>query len=424
MYQNTSADPSCQWSQQLFIDETYGASASVTSINEGAVSLATQIPAIFGTTRLQAWNSLNGTLCWSGVTPGSSSTVFVGMSNGLSQTLQVNFAGPPPAPVQIAATPTTISMTAADRGTPGSATLNVTLSDKTQTWTASVFPATRASSWLSATPLSGTGNATIKLQANGTAFEPGVYRALIVIQSPTALPESITVPVMFVLGSGSITGDTGISGVVNSASLAANISPGSLALINGSNLANSAATAPTNISPRPFTLGGVTVQVNGLNAPILSISPAQLRIQIPYEAGAGPAVIGVNNNGQIAGFQAMISPVAPAIFVPAAGLKANLGGNVQFTLTGDGDITPSLNTGFAPSGTTTVPSVYKARLPLSVSIAGHPLFITSYGLQPGAVGTTLINATLPGWIPTGPQPLVVTVNGVDSAPVTITVNAQ
>ena len=93
MAQNTSAPAGCQWSQQLFIDETRGETNTISSLMLGAVNLTAQIPAIFGTTRLQAWGSLQGTLCWSGMTAGSSSTVQVGLSSGLGQTTQVNFAG-------------------------------------------------------------------------------------------------------------------------------------------------------------------------------------------------------------------------------------------------------------------------------------------------------------------------------------------
>ena len=39
--------------------------------------------------------------------------------------------------------------------------------------------------------------------------------------------------------------------------------------------------------------------VNGVAAPLDYVSPGQLNIQIPYEVGAGPAVLGVNVNGAV-----------------------------------------------------------------------------------------------------------------------------
>jgi uncharacterized protein (TIGR03437 family) len=171
------------------------------------------------------------------------------------------------------------------------------------------------------------------------------------------------------------------------------------------------------------------VQVNGISAPILGISPSQLTVQIPFEAGAGPAVIGVNNNGKITGYQFQISAAAPGIFTDESGFVAGnsnavIGGKASFTYTGDGDVTPSLSTGYTPAGTVTIPSVYKSRLPVSISVGGLSVFVTSYGLQPGTLGTNLVNIVLPGWIPAGVQPVVVTVNGVDSPTAMLNVAAQ
>ncbi len=120
--------------------------------------------------------------------------------------LNVSFAAPPANPGTLSATPTTLSM--AGPGVlpgvapvkPPSASLAVNLSDKTQSWTASVYPANRPTSWLTASQLSGTGSGTITLTANGAGFEPGVYRATIVLQSQNSVPQYINVPVMFVLG--------------------------------------------------------------------------------------------------------------------------------------------------------------------------------------------------------------------------------
>jgi uncharacterized protein (TIGR03437 family) len=325
--------------------------------------------------------------------------------------------------------PSPVSLTAAGSGTTATASVSLNLSDTTQPWTAPVFPATRATSWLTVSQLSGTGNAQIALQANGTGFEPGVYRAIIVFQSPNAIPSTVRVPVMFVLGSGSITGATVVSGVSNAASQQGGASPGMLALISGSNLANATTKTPATPYPTTFSVGGVSVQVNGIPAPVLAVSPTQLTVLIPYEAGAGPAVIGVNNNGQIAGYQMTVAPTAPGIFTDASGFVAGAstaspGGKFSLTLTGDGDVNSTIPDGFTSSGTMTTPSTIKSRLPLSVTVGGQPVFINNYGLQPLVWGTTLVQIVLPSDIPTGVQPVVVTVNGVDSPAAMITVTGQ
>lgn len=423
MNQNTAADPSCQWSQQIFLSETGGMTMTFSSMYQGAASISNQIPATFGTGRLNAWGYDSGTLCWSGVTPGMTSTVQV-----FSQTLQVAFAGPPANPVQITAAPATVSLTAESTSDTASTTVAVNLSDKAQPWSAAVFPANRTNAWLTVSPRSGTGPAQLKLQANGAGFSPGVYRATIVLQSPNAIPATVNIPIMFVLGSGTITGDTNIAGIANAASFQSVAAPGMIALITGSNLANSTSSAPSGITFPTYTIDGVSVQVNGIPAPMISIAPSLLTVQIPYEVGAGPAVLGVNNNGQIAGRAFQITPSAPGIAADSNGFVANgatvaANATASLTMTGEGDITPALKPGFIPSGKAGTVSGYTPRLPLSVTVGGQPVFINSYGLEAGTIGTTLVNFTVPAWISPGVQPVVVTVNGVSSPPVNINVPA-
>jgi len=48
MMQNTSADPSCQWSQQLFVDETNGGSATLALVTQEVLDLSSQISAMLG----------------------------------------------------------------------------------------------------------------------------------------------------------------------------------------------------------------------------------------------------------------------------------------------------------------------------------------------------------------------------------------
>ena len=158
--------------------------------------------------------------------------------------------------------------------------------------------------WLSVSQLSGTGPAQITLTALGSGYEPGAYKATIVIQCAGAAPQYIDVPVIFVLGA-SVSGTT-ITGVANAASFKASFSPGMLLSVFGANLSN--ATQSAAGSPLPYSVAGVSATVNGVAAPVFYASPTLLNIQIPYAEGAGPAVLGINNNGQIAGFQFQYRP--------------------------------------------------------------------------------------------------------------------
>ncbi len=124
-------------------------------------------------------------------------------------------------------------------------------------------------------------------------------------------------------------------------------------------------------------MSGVAVTINGLPAPLYYISPTQLNVQVPYEAGAGPAVLGVNNQGQISGIQFQISPSAPGIVTDGNGNvnptpTAQPGSIGVLYVTGDGVVTPALRDGFSPASGTPLPSLPHSLLPFSVTVGRHP----------------------------------------------------
>ncbi len=67
-------------------------------------------------------------------------------------------------------------------------------------------------------------------------------------------------------------------GVVNAASWSSPVSPGALAAVFGTNLAASTASAAP---PYPTQLGGTTVTINGVAAPLVFVSPGQINFQMP-----------------------------------------------------------------------------------------------------------------------------------------------
>lgn len=416
----------CPWSVQLNLDDQGGYGVNViTALDVGSVSFTSKISSIFGTTRLDAFGGLQGTLCFSDITPPAIDSIFLQLGNGANQNLTVSFTGPPANPGTLAATPVSLNLagpvapTGAAAVKPPSTTLNVNLSDKTQSWTAAIYPANRTTSWLTASQLSGTGTGTITLTANGAGFEPGVYRATVVIQSQNTFPQYLNVPVMFVYG-GSSTGTT-ITAVANAASFKTQVSPGMLLSVFGTNLANSATTNTGN--PLPYSLAGVSATVNGLPAPVVFASPDMLNIQVPYAAGAGPAVIGVNNNGQVAGFEFQISPASPGIFADANGNVVPIpvvtaGTPLALYVTGTGDVNPAISTAYAPTTGSKLPVPL---LPLSATVGGMPAFLEFVGITPGLIGVTQVNILVPANAPTGNQPVVVTVGGAASAPVNVVV---
>jgi uncharacterized protein (TIGR03437 family) len=214
--------------------------------------------------------------------------------------------------------------------------------------------------------------------------------------------------------------------VANGASFLPVFAPGMLASVFGSGLAP--ATEKSNTLPLPLQAQGVSATVNGISAPLYYVSAEQVNVQIPYEAGAGPAVLAVNNNGRIASFPLTIAITAPGMFgiwdakgVPAA--SAQQGQTLVAFITGEGDETPLLPTGASvPSGTPLL-RLPVPRLPVRVTVGGVTAPVAFAGIPPFLVGITQINFTVPATVPAGPQPVVVTVGGIATQSITLNVTA-
>jgi uncharacterized protein (TIGR03437 family) len=179
--------------------------------------------------------------------------------------------------------------------------------------------------------------------------------------------------------------------------------------------------------PLPLTMQGVTATVNGYPAPLLDVSPEQLNVQVPYEAGAGPAILGVNNNGQVAYFPFTVQANAPGIFMTLDGAgklvpfaSGKRGDILLAFITGEGAVTPPVYTGRTPT-TADVTKLPAPAAPISITVGGVAATIQFVGIPRGLVGVTQINFTVPASAPLGDQPVVVTVGGVQTAAVTLTV---
>ena len=82
------------------------------------------------------------------------------------------------------------------------------------------------------------------------------------------------------------------NGIVNAASLAPDpLAVGTLIDIDGSGLSDGATSAPDdNQAPLPTVLAGVQVFLNGSALPLLSVSPTEIRTQLPYTLDESAAV--------------------------------------------------------------------------------------------------------------------------------------
>jgi uncharacterized protein (TIGR03437 family) len=183
----------------------------------------------------------------------------------------------------------------------------------------------------------------------------------------------------------------------------------------GTQLAGAGASA--GVLPLPFSLGGVSATVNGVSAPIYYVSPGQINVQVPYETGIGLAVLGVNNNGQVASFPFTVAAAAPGLFTAADGsltpsAAAKQGATAIAYITGDGDTTTFLITGASPPSGTTTAKLPRPKLPVTVTVGGVAATVSFAGVPPGLVGISQVNFTVPATAPLGVQPVVVSVGGV------------
>jgi len=425
---NPQADPTCAFSQDLIVEETSGFYHLLAQLNVGSTDISDRVHQIFGTDRLAPFGSLHGTVCWPAGTalqPKNYLLLAVSEINSVSQaTANTTLAAAATNPPAASTSPRIVEMLADSVSRTGTGTVNVKFNSGTPQWTATIVPA-RAAKWLTVSPLSGSGAAQLALLASGTGLSNGVYDATIVIQSTNTVPQSSSVRVVFALGR-SLT--TTVDAISNAAALNPVAAPGAMVKVTGSNLAPRKLGGTVVLDALPLNLDGVSATVNGIAAPLYSIAPGELILQVPYETGVGAAVLAVNNNGQIAPFVFDVNIAAPELFktgngflVPAS--TARQGQTISAFVTGDGDVAPFLATGGTPPPGTPLTNLPGPELPVGIKVGDKKAAVTFMGIVPGLVGVTQINFTVPASTPIGVQPVVVVSGGVSSDPASINVIA-
>ena len=220
-------------------------------------------------------------------------------------------------------------------------------------------------------------------------------------------------------------------GVISAAGIQPTAAPGSVISIYGANFAAAAAGA-TSV-PLPTLLGGDSVTINGVAAPLFYVSPGQINAQVPYETPVGEAVVVVVTGGVATpGAPLNISATAPGVLqfgagravvinpdgqVNNTGVGAKAGQSVVVYLVGQGAVIGgAVATGAASSSA----PLLNTKAATTASVGGQDAPILFSGLTPGGVGLMQVNLTIPT-VRAGDYPLVVTVGGVSSNALTVTV---
>ncbi len=269
----------------------------------------------------------------------------------------------------------------------------------------------------------GTGQATVSV----SAFTPG---SLGVIQSGQAtLSGTLSTSTTPIVTAG---------GVVHAASAAGGvpIAPGGLITIYGSNLADSQ--GPASTLPLPMSQNGAQVLLGNLPLPILYTSTGQLNVQVPFStpvhgqfqisvqrdnlvslpeqlvvADANPGVFTVNQQGTGQG----VIFKSDGVTLAQPGTPATANETVVIYCTGLGAVTPAVPDG-APAPAS--PLSHTNNTPV-VTIGGQNAAVQFSGLTPGYPGLYQINAVVPSGVSGDSVPVVVTVAGQTSPPVTLAV---
>ena len=220
---------------------------------------------------------------------------------------------------------------------------------------------------------------------------------------------------------------------------------GSIITIFGGNLA--ASTMFAGSLPLPTVLVGVSVQVNGMAAPLIFVSPNQINLQLPWEVMAQTEVsVTVTRDNQTSNsFRAGLGPFNPGLFainaqgsgqgaalISGTGMLAAPSGSVSGRSSRAavrGEFISMFATGLGAttnrpaSGAGAKAEVLSSTMAnSSVTIGGIPATVSFSGLAPGFVGLYQIDVRVPESVPPGnATPVALTIGGQVSNTVTIAV---
>ncbi|HEX3743066.1 MAG TPA: protease pro-enzyme activation domain-containing protein [Bryobacteraceae bacterium] len=226
-----------------------------------------------------------------------------------------------------------------------------------------------------------------------------------------------------------------VAGVTNAASYAQSYAPGMILAVFGAGMGTLAQSAAT--LPLPYMMSGVEAYMCPVNCntsstvwyvPLYYVGPNQVNIQIPYEA-SGAVDLNIANPYQTTDYFFTVSPIAPGIFTFLDGSSdvnpsrtASAGQTTFLYITGEGAVSPSLADGESPSAGTPLTQLPKPREAVTVTVGGiQSPQISFVGIPSGLVGVTQVNFVVPSNVPSGRQPVIVTVGTVATPPAYITI---
>jgi uncharacterized protein (TIGR03437 family) len=223
--------------------------------------------------------------------------------------------------------------------------------------------------------------------------------------------------------------------VVNAASFAAGLTPGSLVTVFAAGVRDEAGVSVSPTIPLALTIDGVSVTVAGIAAPLHSVANVngqeQVNFQVPFEvAGLSSAPVTVTRNGRAsAAVNAAVLAAQPAVYRDAAGNGIAVHILDYSQVTAARPLVPGeqaflyasglgrvLNPPATGSAAPAAPGGQTAGL-VRVMVAGIEAETPYAGLAPGFVGVYQVNFRVPDNAPSGLADVQVSVEGSTSAAV-------
>jgi len=224
------------------------------------------------------------------------------------------------------------------------------------------------------------------------------------------------------------------NGVVNAASGAAGMAPGTWISIFGTNLSTATYTATSSDlvgGYLPTTLENVSVLIDGKSAYPDYISPTQINALAPADSNIGSLQVTVINSNGTSSAAVTMQTILPGLFTqnnyvlavrPADsaiinGSGAAVSGYVTAAAANSGDTLEIFGTGFGPTETSVAPGLvftgaYPATNSVTVNIGGVAVLFA--GLV--SAGLYQINITVPNGLTAGDNTLIASVGGLSTQP--------
>jgi glucosylceramidase len=226
------------------------------------------------------------------------------------------------------------------------------------------------------------------------------------------------------------------SGILNAASYLGEIAPGCLATLFGNDLADNTYQGPQVLDSNNHfatSVAGVSVSVNGLNAPLIYVSPTQINFQVPWETALSTAVAVQVTRATVQSNVETIpiaSTASPSMFLndyttgvawvtgtvsegcPTTQCAVQAGGEYQLWANGLGPKNLPEQDGVGDGATTLNDlSVVGGTASCQLTIGGIAATVDYCGAAPGFIIDQL-NFTYPPGIPSGaPVETTLTING-------------